>query len=82
MIRPIAAALALALVSGAAHGQTLSPYASAGEQQAAMTDGRVTSEQLVRAYLDRIERIDRAGPKLNAVIALNSHALEIGRAHV
>lgn len=79
MIRPIAAALALALVSGAAHGQTLSPYASAGEQQAAMTDGRVTSEQLVRAYLDRIERIDRAGPKLNAVIALNSHALADAR---
>ncbi|PZQ53740.1 MAG: amidase, partial [Phenylobacterium zucineum] len=44
-----------------------------------MTDGRATSEQLVRAYLDRIERIDRAGPKLNAVLALNSHALADAR---
>ena len=35
----------------------------------------MTSEQLTRAYLERIERIDRAGPKLNAVLALNSHAL-------
>ena len=79
MLRSIAAALALALTAGAASGQTLSPYASAGEQQAAMTDGRVTAEQLVRAYLERIERIDRAGPKLNAVIALNSHALADAR---
>jgi amidase len=75
MPKSAAVALAFALAAGAAHGQTLSPYASAGEQQAAMTDGKVTSEQLVKAYLERIERIDRAGPKLNAVIAVNPHAL-------
>jgi amidase len=68
-------AAALAAVAASAEAQPLSPYASAGEQQAAMSDGRVTSEQLVRAYLQRIERIDRAGPKLNSVLALNSHAL-------
>lgn len=72
----LAGALALA---GPALAQPLSPYASAGEQQAAMSDGRVTSEQLVRAYLERIERIDGAGPKLNAVLALNSHALADAR---
>jgi amidase len=79
MLKSIAiAALAAAFAAGA-QAQPLSPYASAGEQQAAMTDGRVTSEQLVKAYLERIERIDRAGPKLNSILALNSHALADAR---
>lgn len=77
MIR--AAALAFALFATSAVAQPLSPYASAGEQQAGMTDGRVTSEALVRAYLERIERIDRAGPKLNAVLAVNPDALAAAR---
>ncbi|WP_293902185.1 amidase [Phenylobacterium sp.] len=84
MIRSVALALALACAaatgaSAQPRAQALSPYASAGEQQAAMTDGRVTSEQLVQAYLLRIDRIDRSGPKLNAVIALNAHALADAR---
>jgi amidase len=80
MIRSVAAAVVLGLVAFQAHAQALSPYASAGEQQAAMSDGRVTSEQLVRGYLDRIAQIDRAGPKLNAVLALNPHALADAKA--
>lgn len=82
MIRSAILALGLAAALAApavAQPLPLSPYASAGEQQAALTDRKVTSEQLVRAYLERIERIDRAGPKLNAVIALNPHALEEAR---
>ncbi len=81
MVRSIAAlAVALAIPAAApAWAQALSPYASAGEQQAAMTDGRVTSEQLVQAYLQRIDRIDKSGPKLNAVIAVNRHALADAR---
>jgi amidase len=79
MIRSATLAAALALVASAAFAQPISPYASAGEQQAAMSDGRATSEQLVRAYLERIERIDRAGPKLNAVLAINTHALADAR---
>ena len=79
MFKPLGMALALGLTSGGTQAQTISPYASAGEQQAAMADGKVTSEQLARAYLERIERIDRAGPKLNAVLAINSHALADAR---
>jgi amidase len=79
MIRSAALAVGFAFVAAAAQAQAISPYASAGEQQAALTDGRVTSEQLVRAYLERIERIDRSGPKLNAVLALNPHALADAR---
>src|ERR1700753_3974644 len=45
-----------------------------------LASGRVTSEQLVQAYLDRIAQIDRAGPSLHAVLALNPHALDDARA--
>ncbi|OHB27675.1 MAG: amidase [Phenylobacterium sp. RIFCSPHIGHO2_01_FULL_69_31] len=79
MIRSAALGLALTLATAGGAAAQLSPYASAGEQQAALTDGRVTSEQLVRGYLERIERIDRAGPKLNAVLALNPKALDEAR---
>jgi len=79
MFRSSVLALTLGLAAGAACAQPLSPYASAGEQQAAMADRRVTSEQLVRTYLERIERIDRAGPKLNAVLVLNPQAVADAR---
>jgi len=45
-----------------------------------MAAGRVTAEGLVKAYLDRIRRLDRAGPKLQSVIALNPAALAEARA--
>ncbi len=47
------------------------------ELQAAMSDGRTTSRALVARYLARIKAIDKAGPKLNAVIELNPDALAI-----
>jgi amidase len=53
---------------------------SIAQLQADMTSGAVTSEQLVQAYLDRIERLDRNGPRLNSVLALNPDALEQARA--
>ncbi len=42
--------------------------------QADMTSGRVTSEALVAAYLQRIEMLDRSGPALNSVLAVNPDA--------
>lgn len=42
--------------------------------------GTLTSEALVRRYLARIAAYDQAGPRLNAVIALNGDALETARA--
>ncbi|MFB3060420.1 MAG: amidase, partial [Candidatus Binatia bacterium] len=44
--------------------------------QSAYKSGRLTSRQLVRMYLDRIEEYDRKGPAINAIITLNSKALE------
>ena len=50
------------------------------ELQRAMEAGRTTSKALVQAYLARIKAIDRAGPRINAVIELNPEALAIAAA--
>ena len=42
-----------------------------------MTSGELTSRALTAAYLERIEAIDRGGPKLNSVIEVNPEALAI-----
>jgi amidase len=38
--------------------------------------GTLTSQAVTRAYLDRIAAVDDSGPRLNAVIELNSRALQ------
>ncbi len=43
----------------------------------AMASGRYTARHLTELYLDRIERLDRAGPKLRSVIETNPDALDI-----
>ena len=48
--------------------------------QSLMKAGDLTSEQLVRFYLDRIEAIDRNGPKLNSIIEVNPQVIEIAMA--
>jgi amidase len=54
--------------------------ASIAQINAAIDAGVLTSEQLVRLYLKRIEAFDENGPKINAVLALNTKALETARA--
>jgi len=49
--------------------------ASIADLQAALTEGRTTSVELVEAYLDRITRLDSDGPSLNAVRHLSADAL-------
>jgi amidase len=73
------AAVAATAVDAQPKGQPLSPFASGAEQQAAMKTGTLTSEALVRDYLARIAALDKAGPKLNSVIAINPHALADAR---
>jgi amidase len=48
---------------------------SATQAARLMSEGKLTSRALTRAYLDRISAIDDAGPMLNAVIDLNTAAL-------
>ncbi|HSF16984.1 MAG TPA: amidase family protein [Vicinamibacteria bacterium] len=46
------------------------------ELQDAMESGRVTSVEITRQYLERIEAFDRKPPALNAMIHLNPNAIE------
>src|SRR5262245_45827088 len=43
---------------------------------AAYRSGELTCRQLVQMYLDRIERYDKNGPAINAIITLNPDALK------
>jgi amidase len=54
--------------------------ASIPELQKAMASGKTTSKALTRLYLARIKSIDKGGPRLNAVIAVNPEALAIAEA--
>src|SRR3989304_3729815 len=45
------------------------------ELQEAMERGEVTSRELVRQYLERIEAFDRGGPALNSLIYVNPRAI-------
>jgi amidase len=48
--------------------------------QTAIDQGKLTSKQLVQMYLDRIQKYDHQGVKLNAIITVNPKALEIAEA--
>ena len=41
-----------------------------------LSSGAISSHQLTQAYLDRIAKLDKAGPTLNSVIELNPDALK------
>jgi Asp-tRNA(Asn)/Glu-tRNA(Gln) amidotransferase A subunit family amidase len=48
---------------------------SVSELARAMTAGEVTSRQLTEQYLARMAAYDKSGPAINAMIAINPHAL-------
>ena len=75
--------MAAATLHGAPSWATPTPpleHASIADIDIAMANGSLTSEQLVRFYLTRIARLDRAGPGLHAVIARNPDAIAQARA--
>ena len=48
--------------------------------QTLMQQGELSSRRLTQYYLDRIDAIDRNGPKLNSIIEVNPEAIEIAAA--
>src|ERR1700733_3155141 len=78
-MRLIALAFAVALVSTAAQAYDVAEKDIA-TLDADLAAGRVTSEELVRAYLKRIDEIDRGGPALHSVLTVNPDAIAQARA--
>jgi amidase len=90
LVSLIARRAAIGLIAAAALGSAIDVEAESSgkpefavadktvaELQRALTSGKVTSKGLVAQYLARIRSIDRAGPRINAVIELNPDALAI-----
>ncbi|MCG2583336.1 amidase [Massilia sp. TS11] len=70
------AAVALSALPAQAKGFDIAER-SATELQALLASGKQSSLSLTRQYLERIRRIDQAGPKINSVIEINPDALAI-----
>ncbi|WP_340103479.1 amidase [Rhodohalobacter sp. 8-1] len=74
----------LLLLSGCTISQDSSEFQNLGleeinisELQERYESGDLTSNQVVRAYLNRIETIDQTGPSLNSILTVNGNALDI-----
>ena len=52
---------------------------SVTELQKKMQSGEQTSVSITKAYIKRIEEIDRSGPNLNSIIELNPEAIQIAQ---
>ncbi len=73
-----AAAMVVAFASpGLAQPAFRFAEATIDDLQARMSAGTLTARELTQAYLARIAQIDKAGPKLNAIIELNPDALAL-----
>ena len=53
--------------------------ATVAQLEADMTAGKLTSEQLTREYIARIDALDQSGPGVNAVIELNPDAIAMAK---
>src|SRR2546421_5592439 len=53
--------------------------ATVAQLQAQMASGRLTSQQLTRAYIQRIQALDSTGPGVNSVMEINPDALAAAR---
>lgn len=74
------AAVSIAMLYGQKSKDKSVPYeimeTSIDQVHAAYKSGKLTTRQVVQAYLDRIQAYDQQGPKINAIITLNPKALE------
>ncbi|WP_230480698.1 amidase [Sphingomonas sp. Leaf21] len=74
------AVAALACAGPASARQAKVEEMSVAQLQALMANGQADSVEITKAYLARIDSMDRKGPTLRSVIAINPDALEQARA--
>ncbi|HEF4762520.1 TPA: amidase [Pseudomonas putida] len=74
------ALLSMVMSTATAAPETRLEYLSVDEINQWMDRGQLTSATLVQHLLERIERLDKNGPKINAVIELNPDALAMAQA--
>jgi len=55
------------------------PEATISSVHKAMKRGELTCQKLIEMYIDRIDRYDKKGPKLNSIICVNPKALDRAR---
>jgi len=72
--------IAVILAAGGAQAQDDPAFQSMAQFQAQIAAGKASSVSITEAYLARIKALDRKGPKLNSIIALNPHALADAKA--
>lgn len=77
---PLVATIALCFAAPSRAATFDLETADVPEIQAAVDAGALTYEKLVKLYLARIAAYDHQGPGLNAVITINSKAIETARA--
>lgn len=80
----LAGIVLLSMATSSAYAQTPAietrlEYLSVDELNQRMDRGQLNSVTLVRHLLQRIERLDKQGPAINAIIELNPDALEIAK---
>jgi len=77
----LGAVIFLASASTASHATEFKLMeATISDINAAFKDGSLTSEQLVKMYLDRIDAYDKKGPEIRAMININSNAVKDAKA--
>jgi amidase len=77
------ASILLGTVAAGAQARANGTFDPAGatipQLRSALDSGAISDVQLVRYYLNRIERFDKGGPRINALISLNANALRQAR---
>jgi amidase len=79
--RMLALVLLLSTLAARAASDNDFPFleATVAQLQAEMAAGRLTSERLTRAYIDRIHELDSSAQGVNSIMELNPDALAIAR---
>jgi amidase len=83
-LHPAMSARAIASPAASAPAAEVKPFEldeiTIGELQDGLNSGRFTARSLVEKYSERIDEVDKSGPRVNAIIEMNPDAMAIADA--